>query len=159
MRKKFNLAQEEYLKAILGIAEKGRAARTTDISRALKVSPASATQMLEKMAGKKLVRHLPYKGVELTQKGREDAEAVLRRYQLLERFFVEYLKLGASEAAHQACLLEHFISKETERRICQIMEHPQKSMGDKPMPKCRLGKSCDECMKKYPAQKAGKPLF
>ena len=159
MRKKFNLAEEEYLKAVLALSGKNKAVRTKDVANALGLAPASATQMLEKMAKKRLLRHSPYKGEELTQKGREDAEAVLRRYQLLERFFIEYLRISPSEAAHQACLMEHFISKETQRRICQIMKHPEKSMGNKPMPKCRLEKDCDSCMEKFPAPKAGRLLL
>jgi DtxR family Mn-dependent transcriptional regulator len=149
-RKPSNSAEEEYLKAILSLSESKRAVRTTDIAKALGVSPASVTGMLDKLSKKKCVSHSPYHGVTLTKKGKTAAEKTLRSYQLLERFFVEYLKVPPSEARQQACIMEHCISKETERRICQIMKHPDFDMGNKPMPKCRLGKSCEACMDDFP---------
>jgi|GEM_PF-3034017 len=159
VKKRHISPEEEYLKIILSLCEGGGQAKTNDVARALGIAPASATQMLEKLAEKGLLRHSPYKGVQLTKKGRETAEMVLRRYQLLERFFIEYLKIAPKEAAAQACLMEHCISKETEKSICQIMKHPEFSMDKKHMPKCRLGKDCDSCMKSAPVFGKGAKQF
>lgn len=138
---------EEYLKTILALSVSKKSARTRDIANALKIAPASVTEMLEKLAKKKFISHSPYHGVLLTAKGKKVAEIVLRRYQLLERFFAEHLGISPAEASRQACLIEHCISKETERRICQMMMHPKTSMDNKPMPKCMVAKNCEDCMR------------
>lgn len=143
-------AEEEYLKAVLILSEKGKSARTAEIAKLLRVAPASATGMVEKLAKKGYVKHSRYHGAILTPKGRNAAEAVLRRFQLLERFFVEYLKVPKGEAARQACIIEHCLSPETERRICQALSHPTTGMDERPMPKCRVGKDCTECMRDAP---------
>lgn len=143
-------SEEEYLKTILLLTAGKKSARTRDIAKALKIAPASVTEMLEKLAKKGRISHSPYHGVALTAGGRRIAEVVLRRYRLLERFFTEYLGVPPAEATRQACLIEHCISKETERRICQAMMHPEVGMDNRPMPKCRVAKSCDECMRDYP---------
>lgn len=134
-----------YLKEILAMSNGGKAARTNGLALALKVAPASATEMLAKLARKGLVAHQPYRGASLTPKGRREAEKVMRRYQLLERFLVECLGIGQQEAKRQACLMEHCVSRETEKRICQMLGHPEAGSGGKPMPKCRIeGCSCEK---------------
>jgi len=139
-----NESEEMYLKEMLALSAKGARARTSGLAGALAVAPASVTEMLAKLAKKGLVRHKAYQGAKLTQKGRREAEKVMRRYQLLERFLADCLKISKAEAARQACLMEHCVSKETEKRICQIMGHPVSGMGETPMPKCRMrGCSCE----------------
>ena len=51
---------EDYLKAIYDLSINGNAVSTTEISRTLKVAPASVTEMLKKLAEKGYISHSPY---------------------------------------------------------------------------------------------------
>src|SRR5438270_69142 len=62
---------QDYLKAICQLGAGGAEVSTSAIAEKLDVSPASVTNMLKKLAELRLVRHLPYQGVELTASGRK----------------------------------------------------------------------------------------
>ena len=63
-------AEENYLKAILNISfNTNKKVSTNEISKVLRTSPASVTDMLKKLLEKKLVKYEKYKGVELSNSG------------------------------------------------------------------------------------------
>ncbi|RIK33380.1 MAG: DtxR family transcriptional regulator, partial [Chloroflexi bacterium] len=69
---------ENYLKAIYQLQENSETVTTTALAQYLAVAPASATNMIKKLARLQLVRHAPYHGVELTRVGEKMALEVLR---------------------------------------------------------------------------------
>jgi len=84
---------EEYLEAIYKINEEGRPAKNSELTKNLKVSPPSVTQMVQKLSDEGLVVYEPYKGIYLTGKGASLAQKVVRRHRLLEVFLHDVLKL------------------------------------------------------------------
>ena len=81
------LAEENYLKAILNISfNTNKKVSTNEISNVLKTSPASVTDMLKKLLEKKLVKYEKYKGVELSNSGKQYAINILRKHRLWETF-------------------------------------------------------------------------
>ena len=56
-------AEEEYLKTILLLTESRKPVKTTDIARALSISPASVTEMLEKLAAEARMTPAKFKEV------------------------------------------------------------------------------------------------
>lgn len=140
-------SSEEYLEALYSLCHGGVAASTSEISRHLKVSPASVTEMLKKLAAKGYVDYLPYQGVTLTPTGAEIAARMVRRHRLLERFLHDVLHIGKDKVHHEACAMEHAISDETERALCLKLKSPDKCPDDQQLiPACDLGfKSCNEC--------------
>ena len=59
-------AMEDYLKAIYRIQEGGSQVTTQLLSEALGVTGPSVTNMIKRLHELRLVRHSPYRGVELT---------------------------------------------------------------------------------------------
>ena len=57
---------EEYLEIIYRLEEKGVKATTVTLSEALKISPSTVTEMLQKLAEKGYLEYVSYKGVTLT---------------------------------------------------------------------------------------------
>jgi DtxR family Mn-dependent transcriptional regulator len=140
---------EEYLEALYTLTQNGKTASTTEISKRLKIAPASVTEMMRKLADSGYVNYSPYQGVTLTPKGFKIAEKMTRKHRLLERFLHDMLKIGNDKVHKEACAMEHALSDETERALCLTLKAPDKCPDDeKVVPPCDLGfSSCDECRK------------
>ena len=142
---------EEYLEALYNLTRNGKVATTTEISERLKIAPASATQMLKKLADGGYVRYSPYRGTTLTDKGLRIAEKMTRKHRLLERFLHDILKIGESMVHKQACEMEHSLSDQAEVALCQFLKHPHRCPDDHMIiPPCDLPfSSCKECLERY----------
>ncbi len=139
---------EDYLKAIYDLSQNGKPVSTTDISRTLKVAPASVTEMLKKLAEKGYITHSPYHGTILTSDGKRIAEKTTRKHRLLERFLHDVLKIDETKVHKQACEMEHSLSDEAEESLCRFLRHPEHCPDDgKIIPPCDLQvSSCAECI-------------
>ncbi len=138
---------EEYLEAIYNLTQNGQTATTSAISKRLNIAPASATEMLRKLADEEYVNYSPYQGVTLTSKGLGIGERITRKHRLLERFLHDTLKIGNDKVHAEACAMEHALSDEAERALCQALKVPDKCPDDeKLIPPCNLDfSSCQEC--------------
>ncbi|TRO52985.1 metal-dependent transcriptional regulator [Candidatus Bathyarchaeota archaeon] len=141
-------SSQDYLKAVYDHSRNGEAVSTTDISKTLKVAPASVTEMLKKMSAKGYVNYSPYHGSTLTEKGTKEAKKVARKHRLLERFLSDVLHIKGDQVHTQACEMEHALSDEAEESLCRFLKHPDKCPDDgKIIPACTLPfKTCEECI-------------
>ena len=144
-----SISSEEYLEALYNLSHDGAAVSTSDISKRLDIAPASVTEMFKKLADNGYVNYSPYQGVTLTPKGFEIAEKMTRKHRLLERFLHDVLHIGNDKVHKEACAMEHALSDETERALCQTLQAPDKCPDDeKIIPPCNLSfSSCEECQK------------
>ena len=116
---------EMYLKYIyLLTRETKSAARTGELSELLRVSPASVTEMLEKLAGLGLLSHTKYQGARLTPKGRRIAVSVLQRHCIMEWFLAKELKVPRGRFHDEACRMEHALSPDTAKRLRAMTDQP-----------------------------------
>lgn len=138
---------EEYLEALYKLTLGKKTASTTEISKTLKIAPASATEMLKKL-DKSYVRYSPYAGTTLTNKGLKIAEKITRKHRLLERFLHDILKIEKDAVHRQACEMEHSLSDQAEEALCRFLKYPDKCPDDaKTIPPCDLKlSSCEECL-------------
>ena len=110
----------EYLKYIL---EKGGTVHTTDISQHFNLDPSTITKTIQEMSSTDLIEHIPYRGVQLTPKGREFAEFLVRRHRIIELMLSHY-GLTAQEACGEALKFEGLVSKGVVDKICNSLGHP-----------------------------------
>lgn len=82
-----SVAMDDYLEQIEHLIELKGAARAVDISRNLKISQASVTNMLRRLDAEGLVEYRPYRGATLTDDGQWIARAIIERHETLTRFF------------------------------------------------------------------------
>lgn len=136
---------EQYLKIIYNLTEDGGAAKTTDIANALGVTPASVTQMIQKLAKQGYVSHEPYHGSALRARGKRIAKKIARKHRLLERFLSDMVGIETEAGHDQACRMEHGLSTEAEEALCKMMNHPSTCPHGKRIPKCERAVSCEEC--------------
>lgn len=115
---------EEYLEWIYRLSREQDEVTTTDLARSLKVSPASVTGMLKRLAEKGLIHYEKYHGITLTELGAASALATIRRHGLLERLLVDVLGLPWHLVDEEAGRLEHHITPEVEARLRAFLGHP-----------------------------------
>jgi len=138
---------EEYLEVLYKLSLKERPVKTTKISNMLNISPASVTQMIKKLEKEGYVNYSPYKGVTLTEEGYKIASNITRKHRLLERFLHDVLKIKKEKVHDQACEMEHVLSDDAERALCQLLENPDECPDDAELiPVCDFQfKTCEEC--------------
>ncbi|UCF39351.1 MAG: metal-dependent transcriptional regulator [Acidobacteriota bacterium] len=125
---------EDYLKAIYELSSVQPRVSTSQVAEWMKCTPASVTNMLQKLSGLKLVDYTPYQGVELTQAGTKIALSVLRHHRLIELYLEEVLGYSWDQVHEEADQLEHVISEEFEARIDRALGHPKKDPHGAPIP-------------------------
>ena len=128
-------AIEDYAKAIYALEARGDGAVSTNaLADRLGVTAASASSMVKRLAGLGLVLHAPYRGVELTDRGRTVALEVLRHHRLLERYLAEELGVPWDRVHDEAEVLEHVLSEELEEIIAAKLGHPTHDPHGDPIP-------------------------
>jgi DtxR family Mn-dependent transcriptional regulator len=128
-------AVEDYAKAIYALeTREDTAVSNNALAERLGVTAASASAMVKKLAGLGLVRHEPYKGVRLTDKGLKVALEVLRHHRLLERYLAEELGVPWDRVHDEAEVLEHVLSEELEELIAAKLGHPTRDPHGDPIP-------------------------
>src|SRR5215211_1650384 len=94
----FGDAIQDYAKEIYKLELETGRATTTALAERLRVSPASVTGMLKRLAALDLVAYEPYRGVTLTAAGTRLALEVIRHHRLLERALSENLEAAIDES-------------------------------------------------------------
>ena len=120
----FQEFEDEYLETMYEFYERDAEAlvRTGDLSSALSVSPASATEMIQRLASKGLVEYTPYKGARLTENGLIHGRKMKRRHRLAE-VLLEILPFDGNAHA-TACRLEHAIDDDLEVALSLLLGRP-----------------------------------
>ena len=128
-------ATEDYLKAIHALEDRhGAAVGTVELACRLGVTPGSASAMTRKLAERGLVDVERYRGVTLTDRGRELALEVIRHHRLLELYLNEHLGVPWDRVHDEAERLEHVISEELEQRIAAKLGDPTRDPHGDPIP-------------------------
>lgn len=78
---------EDYLERIHELIERKGYARVVDIASSLKVRQASVTNMVKKLGDAGYLQYEKYRGLVMTEKGREVARRIQSRHETLSRFF------------------------------------------------------------------------
>ena len=97
---------EDYLERIHELIEEKGYARVVDIASSLDVKQASVTSMVQKLGELGYLNYEKYRGLILTNKGREVATGIQKRHETLSRFFSLFA-----------------LSEETQKRDIEGIEH------------------------------------
>tara|TARA_Y100000591_G_C21611314_1_gene582993 strand:+ start:44 stop:700 length:657 start_codon:yes stop_codon:yes gene_type:complete len=120
----FQEYEDEYLETLYEFHEKrpGTRVRNGELAKYLDVSPASATEMVQRLAKNGFVDYVPYKGTCLTDKGLDHGMMMKRRHRLAE---VLLTKLPFEGDVHEtACRLEHAFNDDLELCISLLLGNP-----------------------------------
>jgi len=130
-----SFTEENYLKAIYKLQEiNSEVVATSALAQALGVHAPSVTDMLKRMAGKKLVTYQKSKGVKLTERGRQVAVGIIRNHRLWEVFLVDKLGYKWDEVHDLAEQLEHIHSEDLINKLDKFLGFPKADPHGDPIP-------------------------
>jgi DtxR family Mn-dependent transcriptional regulator len=107
---------------------------TSDLARALQVSPPAVTRMVQRLEEEGYLEHQPYKGIVLTPEGEREALLSIRRHRLVERFLVDVMRFGWHEVHDDADELGAVVSDDLVARMEQMSGYPKRCPHGEPIP-------------------------
>ena len=127
--------EEMYLKCMWELHSKNPddIVKTTVLAESMGVSPASTTEMIQRLASRELVTYIPYKGSRLTSEGFSIAARIKRRQYLLEILLSDIIGF-TGDAKLAACRLEHSIDDELEASIDRLLGYPNRTLSGHRIP-------------------------
>lgn len=130
-----SFTEENYLKAIYKLQEvNGEVVATSALAQVMGVHAPSVTDMLKRMAQKKLVTYQKSKGFKLTEKGKQVAVGIIRNHRLWEVFLVDKLGFRWDEVHDLAEQLEHIHSETLVNKLDAYLGFPKADPHGDPIP-------------------------
>lgn len=131
-----SFTEENYVKAIYSLTEKNASAETSTslIAEKLHTKPPTVSDMLRKLAEKKLISYEKYKKVALTKSGKQIAILIVRKHRLWEVFLHDKLHFAWDEIHEIAEQLEHIQSEELTTRLEKFLNYPKFDPHGDPIP-------------------------
>lgn len=131
-------AHEDYLKAIYTLSRRGEhggeEVTNSALANHLGVAPASATNMVKKLADLGLVTYERYQNIALTPAGEKVALEVLRHHRLLELYLHDKLNVPWDQVHAEADRLEHVLSETLEDAMAAALNNPTVDPHGDPIP-------------------------
>lgn len=130
-----SFTEENYLKTIYHLSTiNSLVVNTNQIAEITNTKAASVTDMLKKLADKKLINYIRYQGVTLTESGNKAAINIIRKHRLWEFFLVEKLGFKWDEVHDIAEELEHINSDALINRLDDFLGNPSADPHGDPIP-------------------------
>jgi DtxR family Mn-dependent transcriptional regulator len=111
------VAEEEYLQIMYWLMEAGLPITGANIARAMQLSAPTVHEMLGRLERDGYVSRGDDRSVDFTEQGRREAEAMVRRHRMIERFLTDVLGVPWDEVHEEAERLEHAMSPVLEERM------------------------------------------
>lgn len=128
-------SEENHLKAIYHIEYSSDGpVSTNELADKMNTKASSVTDMIRRLAEKKMINYQKYKGCELTDKGRKEALKTIRKHRLWETFLVEKLGFSWDEVHDVAEQLEHVKSAKLTDRLEELLDFPKFDPHGDPIP-------------------------
>lgn len=125
---------EMYLRTILELEEEGQVPMRARIAERLEQSGPTVSQTVARMERDGLLVVSGDRHLELTNTGRKEAVAVMRKHRLAERLLADVIGLEWEFVHEEACRWEHVISEQVERKILNLISTPDFSPYGNPIP-------------------------
>lgn len=125
---------EMYLKTIYELAEEGIIPLRARIAERLGHSGPTVSQTVARMERDGLVVVTGDRHLELTPEGFSTAMRVMRKHRLTERLLTDVIGLDWAHVHEEACRWEHVVSDLVERRLVELLDHPEYDPYGNPIP-------------------------
>lgn len=127
--------EENYLKELFKLGQKDvKKVNNIALAKAMNLNPATVLEMVRKLSEKDLVKTMPDKSIQLTEKGKKKALFIIRKHRLWEVFLVSKLQYGWSEVHQLAEQLEHVGTEDLVNRLDSFLGFPAFDPHGDPIP-------------------------
>ena len=110
--KNISLKQQIYLETIYDLSISEGHAHVKSIAERLSIRMPSVTEVMRKLAEKKLINYDVRKNISLTKEGKKIATELDKRHSVLADFYAKILGCQASKAQSIACKVEHVVDSD-----------------------------------------------
>ena len=111
------VAEEEYLQTLFWLHEAGLPMTGANLSRAMQLSAPTVHEMLGRLERDGYVTRDTEKAIHFTDEGRRDAEEIVSRHRLIERFLTDVVGVPWDDVHEEAERLEHAMSPRFEAYV------------------------------------------
>ena len=111
------VAEQEYLEIMFWIEEAGLPMTGANIARAMQLSPPTVHEMIGRLIDDGYVERNEDKSLGFTESGREQAQHIVGRHRMIERFLTDVLGIPWDEVHEEAERIEHAMSPVLEERM------------------------------------------
>jgi DtxR family transcriptional regulator, Mn-dependent transcriptional regulator len=111
------VAEEEYLQILFWLHEAGLPMTGANVARAMQLSPPTVHEMVGRLERDGYITRDKDRAIAFTESGKEEAEQIVRRHRLIERFLTDVLGVPWDEVHEEAERLEHAMSPSLEERM------------------------------------------
>lgn len=115
--------QCKYLLAVYDLSKTNKIIRSVDIANKLSVARSSVSRMLKCMSRLELINPDYSLNVQLTELGMETAKKLAVNFNIINRFFLEILKVSEKEAYDQALLFIASFPETTVQKLSKITKN------------------------------------
>lgn len=129
-----SLAEENYLKALFNLSNGTGVVNVNELSKHLNIKMPTVTSMMKKLAAKNLVHYESYKPLKLTDLGKKEAAAIIRKHRLMEMFLVEKMGFGWEQVHDIAEQIEHIQSPLFFEKMDELLGYPKVDPHGSPIP-------------------------
>ncbi len=128
-------AEEDYIKFIYeyGINHDTRV-QVKHIAAYFDYTEQSVYEMVKRLQDQGVVIYQPYKGIQLSKKGLNEAIRMIRSHRIWEVFLQEYLGYSWEDVHHEAELLEHASSDDLLEKMYKKLGSPKMCQHGNPIP-------------------------
>ena len=112
---------QEYLESLYWLGEAGIDRTPINLARAMKVSPPSVTEMVNRLGKEGLISRGPGKRIALTGHGEEVAKHVVKRHRMVEAFLVKVMGVPWDEVHEEAEAFEMSVTPRLEARMLEMI--------------------------------------
>lgn len=125
---------EMYLRTVYELQEEGVEPLRARIAERLGQSGPTVSQTVARMERDGLLVVGDDRRIALTDQGAAIATRVMRKHRLAERLLVDIIGLPWEDVHAEACRWEHVMSERVERRLLELLDHPDRSPFGNPIP-------------------------
>jgi DtxR family transcriptional regulator, Mn-dependent transcriptional regulator len=125
---------EMYLRTVFELEEEGIVPLRARIAERLSQSGPTVSQTVARMERDGRLHVADDRQLALTDAGRTLATRVMRKHRLAECLLVSVIQMPWEEVHIEACRWEHVISESVERRLYELLGHPDRCPHGNPIP-------------------------
>lgn len=108
---------EEYLKTIYILYNKNKIARVTDIALEMNCTKPSVNRALKVLKEEGYIDYKAYGNINITKKGEEQANKIIRSQIAIESFLTDILKVDNIVAKQEAKIMRYAVSEDTIKKF------------------------------------------
>ncbi|MEM2929734.1 MAG: metal-dependent transcriptional regulator [Thermoproteota archaeon] len=115
----------EYLKTVFKLLPGRDMVGSLEVADAMGVSCATASEYLERLEEKGMLKRYRWRGVSISKKGLVEINRIIRSHRIFETYVYRFLSVGLEDACECASMVEQYLPEKIVDSMCSALGHPK----------------------------------